>query len=143
MGLEDTLGTYDIWNSEISEYFFSGDYSGKPVYLDLEHEVTAEICSRIGCETTDSESVLSEVIVDTLDLSGRGNPFQVHINRLKEWKKGDRLAAPPVIALLAFFSSVAEEMVADEEFAAVNYYGRLTKKLGVSGDFKDLLVDGY
>ena len=143
--LPDTLGLqrYDKWNTAIAEEFFSGTSSGSPVYLDLEHKVAERICETIGCDLEDVAGQLAQAVRGTLDFTGTGNPFRVHLSRLRAWRESESVEAPPVVSLLAFFSLVAEVMVADREFAANNYYGRLARMLGVDADQSKRLVDGY
>lgn len=134
---------YDEWNAAIAEEFFTGTNSGSPVYLDLEYEVAERICETIGGDLKDAADELGRVVAGTLDFTGTGNPFRVHLSRLQAWRESKSVDAPPVVALLAFFSLVAEAMVADREFAANNYYGRLARMLGVDADQGERLVDGY
>ncbi len=137
------LQRYDEWNTAIAEEFFSGTSSGSPVYLDLEHEVAERICETIGCDLEDVADQLGQAVRGTLDFTGTGNPFRVHLSRLRAWRESESVEAPPVVSLLAFFSLVAEAMIADREFAANNYYGRLARMLGVDADQSKRLVDGY
>ena len=44
---------------------------------------------------------------------------------------GGRITPPPFLAILAFFSIVAERMRSDDQFRANNYYGRLAQALRV------------
>src|SRR5699024_2022163 len=47
----------------------------------------------------------------------------------ERWSEGDRLAAPPALALLAIFALAAERMQRGVGVASSNYYARLSELL--------------
>lgn len=125
---------YDRWNSAIADEFFSGRYGGRPVYLDLEDDALERIKAAAGGQGDPSEGLVAAV-KPSIRLHGRGALFGVHAARLRGWRAGDMGTPPPVIALLALLSLVAERMHADHEFRATNYYGRFITLCG--GDSTD------
>ncbi|HKG38385.1 MAG TPA: hypothetical protein VKB25_05295 [Conexibacter sp.] len=129
---------YDCWNEAIVEEFFTGRYGGRPVYLDLEEEAMARIASSVGYVGDDPQGALVEAVRPTLDLASSDLVFKQHRRRLAAWTHADRSDALPVAAVLALLSLVAEQMRADEQFRASNYYGRLLRTLGCSPDDRRL-----
>jgi len=122
---------YNTWNSAIEAYFFRGRYANKPVYLDLEEQSLAAIAEMAG----DSASAFVEAVSPTLALPPNDDTvFGAHLQRAKAWVSSGRIGIPPFLALLAFFSLVAERMRTDSKFSASNYYGRLCSMLGLPGD---------
>jgi len=124
-------GPYDAWGDAISEELFGGRWGSRPVYLDLEEEPLARIAAAIGLPAArDPADELVAAVGSTIDLDRSGPLFAAHAARLAAWRGGDRSTPPPVVALLAFFSLVAERMRAEGDLAASNYYGRFVSMLG-------------
>lgn len=116
--------------------FFDGRWAGQPVYLDLEDEVLAEM-GALACEGGDPAELFQDAVRRTLNTrpDGASTMLAEHCARTRRWQRDGRLGTPPFLAVLAFFSLVAEGMRTDEEFRASNYYGRLSTALAVrSGD---------
>ena len=138
---------YDKWNEKLADYFFSGDFAQQPVYLDMEHELVERLSLEIHGNIDDVKHHFSSVIAKTLILNSTANPFQSHLGRLKYWEagyaRGEFLTPPPCIALLSFFSLIAEEMISDENFSARNYYGRLNNRLCLDDENASRLMRGY
>jgi hypothetical protein len=129
---------YDAWNEAIAEVFFDGRHAHRPVYLDLEPEVLAEAASLAGAEAEDPLADLTAAVKKTLYLTALGPQlFDRHTQRAMAWIIEGRKSPPPFLALLAFLSSIAEEMRSDERFAANNYYGRLCQRLELEPDGAD------
>jgi hypothetical protein len=128
---EREWGAYDRWGSAIAEEFFGGRYGSRPVYLDLEEEALGRIAASIGIAPAgEPPEKLIEAVRATLPLDRDGPLFAEHAERLAVWQGDDRSTPPPVIALLAYFSLVAERMRSDGDLAASNYYGRFVSMLG-------------
>lgn len=124
-------GSYDRWNEAIVGELFAGQYGSRPVYLDLEDETLSRVADRAGAPGgSDPARGLIEAVRPTVDLEGDQPVLARHAHRLVTWRRGDRSSPPPVIALLGYFSLVAERMCAEGEFAASNYYGRFLSMLG-------------
>ena len=122
---------YDRWGSAIAEEFFSGRHGSRPVYLDLEEEMLGRVAASLELPSSgDPAAELIAAVRATLSLDRDGPLFAEHAARLAAWRKSDRSTPPPVIALLAYFSLVAEHMRAEGDLAASNYYGRFVSMLG-------------
>lgn len=117
---------YRQWNRVIAEYFYSGTFSGKPVYLDINDQLLLDIGGRL--QTKDPIASFKRSIKFTLS---NKNLFSNHLNIAKTWRQRKTEETPPFVALLAFFSYVAEKMVRDKDYAAHNYYGRLQRELDI------------
>ncbi|MBO9533547.1 MAG: hypothetical protein J7513_11305 [Solirubrobacteraceae bacterium] len=135
---DTTWITYDQWNAAISDEFFSGRYGGRPVYLDLEDAALLRIADAAGEGADDPQAALIDAVGATLALRERASIFGAHRRRLAEWSRAGRQGPPPVIGVLALLSLVAEQMAADEEFRASNYYGRFLRTLGYSAEDSNL-----
>jgi hypothetical protein len=126
----DPWETVDRWSEATCEYFFSGRWAGRPVYLDLEEEVTKHIAARAGVGDSDPRKALADAIKPTLNLNAGTPPLlQGHVRRTDVWRRGGANGPPPFLAVLAFMSLVAEGMRSDGEFRASNYYGRFCQAL--------------
>ncbi len=125
---------YDRWNSALAEEFFTGRFGGRPVYLDLEDDVLARVAEVAGASSVDPRECLLDVIKPTLFVLPRLSIFRAHRRRLATWRGRGEDDPPPVIAVLAFLSLVAESMATDEEFRASNYYGRFLRTLGYDAE---------
>lgn len=136
MPSEGDWARYDRWGAVIAEEFFGGKYGSRPVYLDLEQEALRRIAGSVGIAPGRAPTdELIAAVGATLSLDGDGPLFAEHSRRLGAWRRGDGSTPPPVVALLAYFSLVAERMRAEGDLAASNYYGRFVSMLG--GDALD------
>jgi hypothetical protein len=132
--LTDPWSGYEAWNGAIEACFFKGQHANEPVYLDMEGERLAAIAAIAAVETDDPAAVLVETVKATLTLPpNEGSIFGAHVRRARAWIASGRTSTPPFLALLAFFSLVAEQMRTDSKFRASNYYGRLCSMLGLPG----------
>ena len=140
-------GRYDAWGDAISEELFGGRWGSRPVYLDLEEEPLARIAASIGVPAARNPAdELITAVGSTIDLDRSGPLFAAHAARLDAWRSGDCSMQPPVVALLAFFSLVAERMRAEGDLAASNYYGRFVSMLGsdpLDEDVKHRVFRGF
>ncbi len=132
--------SYSLWNKALSEHFFSGNYEDRPVYLDINDQLLADLGEEIGL---DNDQVVASFISAISGTLAEGLHFDSHYYVAAEWRQRKEEEAPPFIALLAFFSYVAEKMVRDPNFAAHNYYGRLQKELGIDDTFHADLKKSY
>lgn len=130
-------GDYEGWNRAVVDIFFDGRYAHRPVYLDLEPEILEEAARVAGIKPDEALDSLTTSVAKTLHLVGFGPIFARHTRRTREWISEGRDGAPPFLALLAFLSSIAEEMRSDASYAANNYYGRLCQRLGLNPEGPD------
>ena len=130
--------TYNGWNHAVCAGIFDGRHAGRPAYLDVDEETFGEIADLNGELRHESSPgiVLAGALAETLNLphDKRNGVFERHTTQARFWRLGrDKHdpfeSTPPFLALLAFAVAVAEEMCADETFAAHNYYGRMTRLL--------------
>ena len=139
--------TYTRWNAAIATEFFSGRYGGRPVYIDLEADALGRIAQAIGLEHGGSvEERLTSAVVPTLGLADGASLFGAHVRRLRTWRTGERDSPPPIVAVLALQSVVAEGMRSDEDLRASNYYGRFMQALGRDPDdqgFRQKVIRGF
>jgi hypothetical protein len=123
---------YRIWNTAVCEYFFKGQFRGKPVYIDLDNAALSKIHASAFETGGDARAALRNAICRTVQpVIDPTNMFREHIGLAGAWRRSKFSGYPPFLALLALFSLVAESMIADEDFAPNNYYGRLTSFLGL------------
>jgi hypothetical protein len=124
--------TYTRWNAAIVAEFFSGRYGGRPVYIDLEDDSLARIGEAVELEgSIDPQQGLIAAVAPTLGLGAGESLFGKHVGRLRTWRRNEQSGAPPIVAVLALQSLVAEGMRSDEDFRASNYYGRFLQTLGL------------
>jgi hypothetical protein len=124
--------TYTRWNAALAAEFFGGRYGGRPVYMDLEADALSHICKALELDdSVDPGQVLINAVVPTLGLTPGASLFGAHIRRLRAWRRGERDSPPPIVAVLAMQSLVAEGMRADGDLRASNYYGRFLQALGL------------
>ncbi len=131
----DSWEGYDAWNAAVAEEFFAGRWGGRPVYLDLEEDVNERVRVAALAISPEGPSSLIAAVRPTLRLASHGSLFGRHIVRLARWRRGSRQGPPPVLAVLALLSLVAEQMHSDSDFSSSNYYGRFVQLLG--GDITD------
>jgi hypothetical protein len=123
---------YDRWNAAIAAEFFTGRHGGRPVYLDLEDDVLWRVAAAVEGDGDDPRAELIGVVRPTLYLAPGLSIFRAHRLRLSSWKAYGRQGPPPVVAVLALLSLIAEQMTTDVDFRASNYYGRFLRTLGYS-----------
>jgi hypothetical protein len=121
-------------NEIISEIVFSEDKSGIPVHLDLEDDSIASIESLHGITPQEFRDQLVSAVGRVHKKHDFLKIFSEFGEATGRWvRKGDFLATPPALSLLAVLSIAADEMVAEENISANNYYLRLSKVLARSG----------
>lgn len=124
---------YRRWNAAIADVVYSPERAGRPVYLDLEDDVLADIARRAEPEAADATEALIQTVTATLDFrSGYAGILRDHLGKLDAWYSGRMMDPPPCLALLAMLSIVAESMRQTREMRAHNFYGRLGELLSLS-----------
>src|SRR4051794_31297749 len=138
---------YAEWNEALAGEFFTGRYGGHPVYIDLEDDVLLRLAGKLGLVTGDeAEADLIDTVAGTLGFADGLSVFGCHMERLRRWRRTDRAEAPPVIAVLALQSLVAERMQQDADFRADNYYNRFLQVIHrdpLEKRLRDKLIRGF
>jgi len=129
-GPRDPWQGYDAWNAAVADEFFAGRWGGRPVYLDLEEDVYERLRVAVLALYPENPVELIAAVHPTLRLAEHGSLFGRHVDRLARWRRGSKEAPPPVLAVLALLSLVAEQMRSDSDFSSSNYYGRFVQMLG-------------
>ena len=114
----------------------------RPVYIDLEDRLAAEVSAGLGIPPVDLEAFISLAVLETL-FGAYYDPYHWHTQRLKRWVKSGRTGAPPFTGLLAALALAAEKMRADSQFSANNYYERLFEVLGVKKTAEQNLLKNH
>ena len=124
--------TYTRWNAALAAEFFGGRYGGRPVYLDIEPDALSRMSKVLHLDgSIDPGQALIDAVAPTLGLTAGASLFGTHVRRLRSWRRGEQDSPPPIVAVLAMQSLVAEGMRGDEDFRASNYYGRFLQALGL------------
>ena len=126
---------YDSWNKAIHDEFFTGSWAGRPVYLDLDDPALEKVGEEVRGDSTDIEAHFINAIVNTLVLDSVGvGTFTAHVERLRSWRAAEQPNVPPFLALLGFFSRVADQMRSGDGLSSSNYLGRLGDAVGLDRD---------
>ena len=134
---------YRAWNEAIADYLFSDSSAGRAVYLAIEDDDLAHLCRILGEPDDQSSAPLVEAVKATLNLEPGVNDFRDHVQYVGA-RAGGSLDTPSSLALLVVLSLAAASMDAADGMAAHNYYGRLTRLLGITDpDTIRRLESGY
>ena len=120
-------------NDLIGEVLFSGRFAGRAVYLTLGYSEQIELASRLNCNVENLGNRCCEIVSNILHRSN--DPYKHVTKASNKWRFSGQIGYPPFLALLFVFSYAAELMEADGDFAANNYYVRLTGALKVDGNY--------
>lgn len=137
---------YLAYNRAIAEQIYGPHAAGRPVYLDLEDELLKRVVAAADPSNSESpKDALFGAVRDTLSIppAGHGSIFSAHTLRLLFWEGRQNSDPPPCLALLAFFSLVAEGMQTEENLSSSNYYDRLMAALGLGPDYKAQLQQEF
>lgn len=121
--------SYKDCNSALNNVFFDGRHAGQPVYLTLDNDMRDEVGRQLGIEPTLVEGAICRRV--GLWLERHGNPYETTIDQMELWRAGGMKARPFFTAVLFCLSHAATMMAADGEFAANNYYFRLSQVTGI------------
>lgn len=136
-------GRYRAWNEALADYLFSDSSAGRAVYLAIEDDDLAHLCRSLGEPDDLSSGPLVEAVKATLNLEPGINDFHDHLQYVQARPDGS-LETPSSLALLVVLSLAAASMDAADGMAAHNYYGRLTRLLGITDpDTIRRLQSGY
>lgn len=136
----DAWLNYSEWNELIASHFFSEKFEGRPVYLDISDQLLTVFSEKLDLSVAETINNFKNSIIDTLS---RSSVFNLHLLNAFKWKRRVEEETPPFVALLAFFSYVAEKMVSDNDFGANNYYGRLQRELRLTDEIHSELQRSY
>lgn len=140
----DNWDQYSNWNLAVAEVIYGAHRAGLPSYLDLEDETLVNIRDIAEPTCVNPATGLQEAVLGTLTFgSGPAEVFKQHLTRLDQWRRGNLLSEPPILALLAVLSLAAENMHDGEGKAANNFYGRLAELLALNESEKDEFVGAY
>ena len=124
------IDRYLEFNSKINNYYFGGDFSHQPVYLDFEDDIRSVCSDFFGGKSDTLEKSFGELVRQTL-LWQEDNIYRQHLSLCREWQRQTYFDdGPPFTALLLSFSLAAEHMRNDSAFSLNNYYDRLSQVYG-------------
>ncbi|MBM3393266.1 MAG: hypothetical protein FJY37_01210 [Betaproteobacteria bacterium] len=132
---------YRLWNMALGDHFFSGHFANQPVYIDIDDATRKALVARVVGKGDPVAHLIASIRATLAEDSW--NPYSAHLDNERRWTKSGREGCPPFLGLLAFFSLVAEQMVASQDFAPHNYYGRLFKMLGYAEHLAESFQRGY
>lgn len=152
MGIHAAWERYEEWNRVLARALFTPSNEGRPVYLDMDDDVLAEIAEAAVLEQSDIAPQLFAAVRGTLNLDVSDGPvFARHLQKLRQWRgslrrlrqEGRQPGPPPVLGLLSALTLVAEAMQRDAEFASNAYYPRLLRLLEVPAHAAARVKTGY
>ncbi|MDB4040883.1 hypothetical protein N9489_05515 [Methylophilaceae bacterium] len=117
----DSFVDYKKYNTVFCDYFFSGSNKGRPVRLDISDEVKEIISTKLDINSKD----IDQHFINTVKAINLNDIYRISQEWDTEYLANHEPLRPPFIAILCFFSFVAESMTRDEQYASNNYYGRL------------------
>lgn len=131
------------WDRAIEKTMLSGQYAGRPVYLDLEEDELATIARELDPEPEEPRQAMIEDVSAVLALDRR-RWLGPAVARLEQWERSGADGTPPILAVLGVLILAAEGMREDEHMAAHNYYGRLcVDVLGLTLDDRNRIAAGF
>jgi len=154
MAIPANWESYAAWNQAFGSVLFTSANSGRPVYLDMDDDVLAQVAAKADVDPRDAAEQLTLAVRSTLSLASATGPvFEQHLRNLRRWRRetlrdarddGRVPQAPPVLALLAVLTLAAEEMQHDQDHAGSAYYPRLFHVLHVDGERqRSRLINAY
>lgn len=121
---------YERVSEAIAEVMFGSAQAGRPVYALANAETVRDVLE--ACEVEDRTlGGLATVVRSSLQIDEPGvAPFRWQAGAAQRHRRSP-LDTPPALPLLVVLSIAAEQMQADGDLAAHNYYSRLHRLLGV------------
>lgn len=116
---------WDVWNRELAHHFFPPAEECTLHQFNVDELALAGIT---GMGPQQSAELLCEVVSHEL---GASHDCSGVSQRLLAWQKGDRVAAPPVLPLLAITVLAATKMGSDESTDPRDYYRPYRRLLGL------------
>jgi len=124
-----SVSAYSRLNDSLNEILFDGRFCDLPVYIDVEGDLKTEICDKLGLEEDQLTEYVGEVVSETLEWRDHNDIYVWHVRNHILWDL-DNTKPPPFTALLLALSIAAENMGADEDISAINFYGRVAEIFG-------------
>jgi len=121
--------SYKDCNSALNNVFFDGRHAGQPVYLTLDNDMRDEVGQQLGLEPDLVEAAICRRVGEWLET--RGNPYDTIVSAMELWRRAGMKSQPYFTAVLFCLSHAATIMAAEGEFAANNYYFRLSQVTGI------------
>jgi hypothetical protein len=121
--------SYKDCNTALNNVFFDGRHAGQPVYLTLDNDMRDELGRQLGVEPDLVERAICRRVGEWLER--RGNPYETMIDAMELWRRAGMKSQPFFTAVLFCLSHAATIMSAEGEFAANNYYIRLSQVTGI------------
>jgi hypothetical protein len=121
---------YEVVNEAIADVLFDSSQAGRPVYALADAETLRRALEAAQLEDQ-TLTGLSAIVRSSLQLDESGiAPFHWQAVAARRHQQHP-LETPPALALLIVLSIAAEQMQADDDLAAHNYYSRLHRMLRV------------
>jgi|GEM_PF-4594969 len=130
----EMLDRYFEWNEALIDEYFPEGSEGRVAILPVDDDEIVALAGESGiCQPEDAvEDFVTSV---RATIRGSHGQFAVLSRWSRHWRKEGR-RTPPYVAGLAFCVLAASKMEGDEVVSANNYYDRLNKLLGGTGDEK-------
>lgn len=133
---------YGRVRDEIADAMFGPAFAGQPVYALPDPETLRSILHASGLGAGGAE-VLAEVVRTSLSINETGAPpFRWQAEAARRHRRNP-LEVPPALPLLVLLTLAAEQMHADSDVAAHNYYSRLHRLLKVPAASYTRVVNSY
>ncbi len=119
---------YEEWQSVLCSEFLAR-HEGPTVFFVDDTQL-----ARIRPEVDDAAIELAEAVRSRVRLTDGRPMFAPILLSYRQWRRGPRLDAPPVLPLIALTVLAATRMRSDAEGRSTNYYLRLAQALAPAGD---------
>lgn len=130
----EMLDRYFEWNEVLVEEYFPEGNEGHVAILPVDDDEIVALAESSGiCHPEDAIDDFVTVVRATI--RGNHGQFALLSRWAKQWREQGR-RTPPYVAGLAFCVLAASRMEGDEAVSANNYYDRLNKLLGGTGNEK-------
>ncbi len=133
---------YQRLTDAISEAMFGAAAAGRPVYTLPDPETLSEALELAGVQDKGVEA-LADVVRRSLNVDDHGvAPFRWQAEAARVHQRQPS-KTPPALPLLVLLAIAAEQMQADADLAAHNYYSRLHRLLKVPADSHYRVENNY
>lgn len=126
----------------LADAMFGSAYAGRPVYTLPDVATLQSVLNNAGIKGDDAEA-FAGVVRTSLQIDETGAaPFEWHAMAAQRHRR-EPLEVPPALPLLVLLTLAAEQMQADGNLAANNYYSRLHRLLKVPSGSHHRLENHY